>query len=153
MSVEDVKKYFISRGLDDPVFQLEESGATVEMASKTIGVDHALIAKTLAFKLKDKNILIVTRGDARINNKKYKQNFKIKAKMLEHDEVQDITGHPVGGLCPFGLKNDLDVYLDISIKDYDFVYPAAGSRIAALKISPKEIKDLTHGEWVDVCDI
>ncbi len=151
MSTENVRKYFTDRGLKDPIFELEESGATVELAAKTIGVDPALIAKTLSFKVRDKYILIVTKGDARIDNKKYKQYFGVKAKMLEHDEVEEVTGHPVGGLCPFGLKKELEIYLDTAIKDFDYVYPAAGSRYTALKISPQELELLTSGTWTDVC--
>lgn len=151
MSEQQVRNYFTDKGLSDPVFILPESGATVDMASKVIGIEPAYIAKTLAFKLKDKDVLIVMRGDFRIDNKKYKQCFKTKAKMMTHDEVTDVTGHPVGGLCPFGLKNKLDVYLDVSIKNFDYVYPAAGSRMAALKISPSEMQQLTSAEWVDVC--
>jgi Cys-tRNA(Pro) deacylase len=151
MSVNEVRKHFTAKGLEDPVFKLDESGATVEMASKTIGVDPALIAKTLAFKVKDKNVLIVARGDSRIDNKKYKQFFNAKAKMLEHDEVLEITGHPVGGLCPFGLKTDLEVYLDLTIKDFSYVYPAAGATDYALKISPIDMATVTNGIWVDVC--
>lgn len=153
MSVEDVRSYFTKRGYKDPVFSLDESGATVEMASKAIGVAPELIAKTLAFQVKDKYILIITSGNCRIDNKKYKQYFKVKAKMLDHDTVQGITGHPVGGVCPFGLKNDLDIYLDISIKNHEYVYPAAGSQNTALKIAPQDIENLTHGKWVDVCII
>lgn len=151
MSVDSVRRFFTERGLEDPVFSLDESGATVELASKSMGVEPELIAKTLAFKVKDDNILIVTRGDYKIDNKKYKQYFKAKAKMLEHDEVAEITGHPVGGVCPFGLKNDMKIYLDISIKDYENIYPAAGSQTAALKIAPDAIAELTHGTWIDVC--
>ena len=151
MSVDSVRSFFTERGLEDPVFSLDESGATVELASKSMGVEPDLIAKTLAFKVKDENILIVTRGDYKIDNKKYKQYFKVKAKMLEHDEVAEITGHPVGGVCPFGLKNDLKIYLDISIKDYENVYPAAGSQTTALKIAPDAIAELTHSTWIDVC--
>lgn len=151
MSVDSVRSFFTERGLEDPVFCLDESGATVELASKSMGVEPELIAKTLAFKVKDENILIVTRGDYKIDNKKYKQYFNVKAKMLEHDEVAEITGHPVGGVCPFGLKNDLKIYLDISIKGYENVYPAAGSQTTALKIAPDAIAELTHSTWIDVC--
>lgn len=152
MSVEKVVNYFLEKGLENPVFKLESSGATVQQAAETIHTDPKYIAKTLAFKLKDEDILIVMRGDLRVSNKKFKKNFKAKAKMLDHDEVLQITGHPVGGLCPFGLKNDIKIYLDNSIKNFDYVYPAAGSREYALKISPKEISDLTKGEWVDVAE-
>lgn len=151
MSVESVKKFFTDRGLEDPVFTLDNCGATVELAAKTLNVDPALIAKTLAFKVKDRNVLIVTKGDARIDNKKYKEYFKAKAKMLEHEEVSEITGHPVGGVCPFGLKNPIDVYVDISLKEFEYVYPAAGSKYDALKIEPFRIKELTNAEIIDVC--
>ncbi|MEA4847651.1 MAG: YbaK/EbsC family protein [Clostridiaceae bacterium] len=151
MSTESVRRFFLDQGMEDPVFELEESGATVEEAAKTLGVDAALIAKTLSFKVKDKSILIVMKGDARIDNKKFKSYFNVKAKMLEHDEVESITGHPVGGLCPFGLKSELEVYLDTSISNFEYIYPAAGSRYTALKISPQELMRLTSGTWIDVC--
>lgn len=151
MSVESVRNFFKERNQEDPVFELEDSGATVDLAAQVIGVEAKFIAKTLAFKLKEKDILVVTRGDARIDNKKFRTFFKTKAKMLDLNEVEEITGHPVGGVCPFGLKNPLDVYIDVSIKDFDFVYPAAGSRTTALKISPESIQGLTNAEWVDVC--
>lgn len=151
MSVENVRNFFKERNLEDPVFELEGSLATVEQAAQGIGVEAKLIAKTLAFKLKEKDILVVTRGDARIDNKKFRSFFKTKAKMLDLNEVEEITGHPVGGVCPFGLKNPLEVYVDVSIKDFYFVYPAAGSRTTALKISPESIQELTNAEWVDVC--
>lgn len=151
MSVESVRNFFKERNQEDPVFELEDSGATVDLAAQVIGVEAKFIAKTLAFKLKEKDILVVTRGDARIDNKKFRTYFKTKAKMLGLNEVEEITGHPVGGVCPFGLKNPLDVYIDISIKDFGFVYPAAGSRTTALKISPESIQELTNAEWVDVC--
>lgn len=151
MSVEAVRQFFTNRGLQDPTFKLEESGATVDEAAKSIGVEPASIAKTLAFRLKDEDIIIVARGDAKIDNKKYKEFFKEKARMLEHDEVEKVTGHPVGGLCPFGLRSDLKVYIDVSIKDFEYVYPAAGSRFMALKITPGEIASLVGAQWVDVC--
>jgi len=151
MSVESVKKFFIENGLEDPVFKLEECGATVELAAKTLGIEPALIAKTLSFRLKDRDILIVTKGDARIDNRKYKDFFKTKAKMLDHDEVAEITGHPVGGVCPFGLLNPIEIYIDVSLKKYEYVYPAAGSSFAALKIQPSKMQELTQAEFVDVC--
>lgn len=150
MSVESVRKFFQDRGLEDPVFELNDSGATVELAAKTIGVPPETIAKTLAFKVKEKNILIVVRGDARIDNKKFKLHFNAKAKMIEVQEVEEITGHPVGGVCPFGLKEDLDVYVDESIFSFSYVYPAAGSRTSALKISPQSIQELTNAKMIDV---
>jgi len=151
MGVENVKKFFLDRGLEDPVFELGDSIATVELAAKAIGVEPALIAKTLTFRLKEKDVIVVACGDARIDNKKFKQCFKAKAKMLTHEEVEEITGHPVGGVGPFGLKNPMDIYLDISLKKFEYVYPAAGSKNAALKIKPGDMEKLTDGIWVDVC--
>lgn len=151
MSVEAVKRFFVEKGLEDPVIELPGSGATVDEAAETLGVDPARIAKTLAFRIKDRDVLIVMRGNARIDNKKFKQFFAVKAKLLEQNEVEEITGHPVGGVCPFGLKNKLEVYLDITVKEYDYVYPAAGSRTTALKIHPYKMQELTGAEWIDVC--
>ena len=151
MSVESVKNFFIKNGLKDPVFILEECGATVELAAITLGVEPALIAKTLSFRLKDRDILIVTKGDARVDNRKYKDFFKTKAKMLDHDEVAEITGHPVGGVCPFGLATPIEVYIDVSLEKYEYVYPAAGSAFTALKIEPLKMQELTHAIFIDVC--
>lgn len=151
MSVDSVKNFFIENGLKDPVFDLGESGATVELASQTLNVEPALIAKTLAFKVKEKDILIVTKGDARIDNRKFKDFFKVKAKMIDHDEVAKITGHPVGGVCPFGLQTPMDIYIDKSLNEFEYVYPAAGSKYAAMKIEPSVIQQLTDAEYIDVC--
>jgi len=151
MSVESVKKFFEDRGLTDPTFELGESGATVELAAQTLNVEQARIAKTLAFRVKDREVLIVTKGDARIDNRKYKEYFKVKAKFLEQDEVAEITGHPVGGVCPFGLKKPLDIYIDESLKEFDYVYPAAGSIHTAMKIKPSSILKLTEAKCIDVC--
>lgn len=152
MSVENVIKYFEDKGLKNPVFKLDDSGATVEQAAETIHTEPKYIAKTLAFKLKDRNILVVVRGDLKVNNRKFKDTFKVKAKMLESEMVLKEIGHPVGGLCPFGLKNAVKIYLDLSIKDFEYVYPAAGSKDYALKISPLKMYKLVYGEWVDVCN-
>jgi len=151
VSVDSVKNFFIENGLKDPVFDLGESGATVELASQTLNVEPALIAKTLAFKVKEKDILIVTKGDARIDNRKFKDFFKVKAKMIDHDEVAKITGHPVGGVCPFGLQTPMDIYIDKSLNEFEYVYPAAGSKYAAMKIEPSVIQQLTDAEYIDVC--
>lgn len=152
MSVEDVKNFFSERNLNYKVTELEDSTATVELAAKSLGVKPALIAKTLSFKLKDnRNILLVTRGDARIDNRKYKECFKVKAKMLKPDEVLEVTGHSVGGVCPFGLKNPLEIYLDISLWEFEFIFPAAGSGNSFIKITPDELQKITDSTWVDVC--
>ena len=151
MSVESVEKFFTDHGLENTIINLEEGSATVDLAATALGVEPALIAKTLSFRLKDRAILIVTKGDARIDNRKYKDFFKTKAKMLGHDEVAEITGHPVGGVCPFGLLSPIDVYLDVSLKNYEYVYPAAGSAFTALKIRPLKMQELTQAEFIDVC--
>lgn len=151
MSVENVRKFFTDRGLKDPVVELTESGATVALAAQTLGVQPGEIAKTLSFKLKDKHILIVASGDGKIDNKKYKDYFGEKARMLSQEEVEQVTGHPVGGVCPFGLEGTLDIYLDISLQKYKKVYPAAGSKLHILKIAPEEMQILTKASWIDVC--
>lgn len=151
MSLENVKKFFLDRGLKDPTFILDESGATVDLAAKTIGIEPYLVAKTLALHVKEKNILIVVRGDAKIDNKKFKQRFNTKARMLPFEEVETAIGHPVGGVCPFGIKAGVEVYIDESIKNFEYVYPAAGSKNSALKIEPGKILELANASWVDVC--
>jgi len=152
MSIEDVKKYFKERQLNYEVNEVEDSTATVELAAKALGVKPALIAKTLTFKLKDnRKILLVTKGDARIDNRKYKDYFKVKAKMLKPDEVLEVTGHSVGGVCPFGLKNSLEIYLDQSLQDFEYIFPAAGSGNSFIKITPDELQKITGSTWVDVC--
>lgn len=151
MSVENVRRFFTDKGLADPVFEMKESTATVALAAEAIGVEPGMIAKTLSFRLKDRCILIVAKGDAKIDNKKYKTCFGEKARMLSAEEVAQITGHPVGGVCPFGLVQQLDIYLDESLKVYDEVYPAAGSKTAIMKISVKQLQEVTNGVWVDVC--
>lgn len=151
MSVENVRKFFLDRNLEDPVFTLDESGATVDLAAETIGVKPEFIAKTLAFNVKEKKVLVVTRGDARVDNKKFKQLFKTKARMINSEDVESSIGHPVGGVCPFGVKDDVEIFIDESIRDFEYVYPAAGSKNTALKISPSQIEELTNASWVDVC--
>ncbi len=152
MSVESVRKFFDEKGYTDlHIIETDLSTATVELAAIAHGVEPALIAKTMSFKLKDRDILIVTKGDARIDNRKYKDCFHEKATMLNYEEVLEITGHPVGGVCPFGLKNPMDIYLDISMKGFEYVYPAAGSANSAVKITPERLHEITGAAWVDVC--
>ena len=151
MSLESVKQYFKDNNLSLEIIEMGQSTATVELAANALGVKPALIAKTMAFKLKDRNILILAEGDARIDNRKFKDYFHTKAKMLSADEVLEFTGHPVGGVCPFGLKTQMDTYLDESLKKFEYVYPAAGSRNSAVKITPEELSKVTSGTWVDVC--
>jgi prolyl-tRNA editing enzyme YbaK/EbsC (Cys-tRNA(Pro) deacylase) len=152
MSIESVRKYFQDNNLSDlHILETDQSTATVELAAKAHGVAPALIAKTMAFGLKNGQIIIVTKGDARIDNRKFKDCFHEKATMLNPEEVLEITGHPVGGVCPFGLKNPMDIYLDVSLKEFEYVYPAAGSTNSAVKITPDRMQDITGGTWVDVC--
>ncbi|MEA4826061.1 YbaK/EbsC family protein [Clostridium sp. JNZ J1-5] len=151
MSLESVKKHLDESNLGLVIMEMDGSTATVELAAEAIGVEPGQIAKTMALKLGDKNVLIVSKGDAKIDNRKYKDCFKTKAKMLSGDEVLEITGHPVGGVCPFGLKNPLEIYLDNSLKKYDYVYPAAGSKNSAVRITLEQLQNITNGKWIDVC--
>ena len=151
VALEDVRRFFLENNLDYEIFEMDESTATVELAAKAHGVEPALIAKSIAMQLKDRNILIVTKGDARIDNRKYKDTFKTKCKMLKADVVLEVTGHPVGGVCPFGLKSELDIFLDTSLKDFEYIYPAAGSTNSSIKITPDELQRIANASWVDVC--
>ena len=151
MSVASVRAFFKAHQIDMPIVELESITSTVALAAQAHGVEPGRIAKTLAFKLADgKVFLLVTRGDARIDNAKFKTAFG-KGKMLALDEVEALTGHPVGGVCPFGLATDLPVYLDRSLQAFDEVLPAAGSVNSALRISPQLMAELTQGQWVDAC--
>ena len=151
MSVASVRAFFEARQIDMPIVELEAITSTVALAAEAHGVEPGRIAKTLAFKLADgKVVLLVARGDARIDNAKFKTAFG-KGKMLALDEVEALTGHPVGGVCPFGLATDLPVYLDRSLQAFDEVLPAAGSVNSALRISPQRMAELTQGQWVDAC--
>lgn len=151
MSLESVKKQFEEEKLDLEVIVTEQSSATVALAAQAIGVEPNRIAKTMAFKVADDNILVVIAGEGRIDNKKYKRYFGAKAKMLKLDEVLEITGHPVGGVCPFGLKTPMKIYLDETLKVFDYVYPAGGTPNSAVKISIEQLEKVTAGTWTDIC--
>jgi prolyl-tRNA editing enzyme YbaK/EbsC (Cys-tRNA(Pro) deacylase) len=151
MSLQSVKEFFQQLQLDLPIIELEVSTATVALAAEAHGVAQGQIAKTLAFRLNDERVLlVVAKGDARIDHKKFKDAFG-KGKMLGLEEVVELTGHPVGGVCPFGLAQDIPVYLDVSLQTYEEVIPAAGSVNSAVRISPELMFKITNGEWVDVC--
>jgi prolyl-tRNA editing enzyme YbaK/EbsC (Cys-tRNA(Pro) deacylase) len=151
MSQQSVREFFAARNLDLPIIELEVSTATVALAAQAHGVEAGRIAKTLAFRLNDSRaILLVARGDARIDNRKFKDAFG-RGKMLPSDEVVELTGHPVGGVCPFGLIQPLPIYLDRSLHDFDEVLPAAGATHSAVRISPTQLAEITGGQWVDVC--
>ena len=151
MSLQSVKAFFQQLELNLPIIELDVSTATVALAAEAHGVEPGQIAKTLAFRLNDDRVLlVVAKGDARIDHKKFKDAFG-KGKMLGLNEVVELTGHPVGGVCPFGLASPLSVYLDVSLKIYKEVIPAAGSVNSAVRISPEKMADITQAEWVDVC--
>ncbi|MBW2311169.1 MAG: YbaK/EbsC family protein [Deltaproteobacteria bacterium] len=151
MSVESVRAYFRDHGLAYEIHEFGESTETVELAAQALGVEPELIAKTLAFRLRDRGVLVVTRGDARIDNRKFKDTFGMKAKMMPPKEVFEKTGHPVGGVCPFAIKEDMEIYLDSSLGQFDKVYPAAGSKNSCVEITPEELCRITGAQWVDVC--
>jgi len=151
MSVESVRADLARRGLDVPILETEQSTATVELAAQAHGVQPGRIAKTLAFRLAGGEvILLVARGDARIDNRKFKDAFG-KGRMLPPAEVGEITGHPVGGVCPFGLARPLPVWLDVSLRAFDEVLPAAGSTHSAVRLTPAQLEQATLGRWTDVC--
>lgn len=152
MTVETVRAFLAAAAPDIQIVELAASTATVELAAAGHGVAPAQIAKTLSLKIKDRVVLVVTCGDARLNNKKINEALGGKAKMLASDEVAALTGHPVGGVCPFGLATPLPVYCDVSLKTFDEVIPAAGSTNSALRIAPLRMAELVKAEWVDVCD-
>ena len=154
MSVDSVRAWFAARGAAGlRILETPESTATVALAAQAHGVEPGRIAKTLAFRLGDGSvILLVARGDARIDNRKFKDAFG-KGRMLPPDEVGAITGHPVGGVCPFGLAQPLPVWLDVSIRDFDEVLPAAGSTHSAVRLTPAQLEQATGGRWVDVCGV
>lgn len=151
MSLQSVRDFFIQHDLAIPIIELDVSTATVTLAAQAHGVEPGRIAKTLAFKLADgRAMLLVARGDARIDNQKFKASFG-KGKMLPAAEVEALTGHPVGGVCPFGLLAPLPIFLDQSLQDFDEVLPAAGSVNSAVRITTVQLATVTGGQWVDIC--
>src|ERR1700742_3861068 len=153
MSLESVRAFFAEKAPDIAVIESDKSAATVTLAAETHGVEPARIAKTLSLRVGERVVLIVTSGTARMDNKKVKALFGAKPKMLGLDEVADITGHEVGGVCPFGLRTPLAIYCDVSMKAFDIVVPAAGSTHSAVRIAPDRMAELVGAEWVDVCDV
>ena len=151
MSIESVRAFLAVHAPDIDIIELGESTATVTLAAQGHGVAPGQIAKTLSLRCGERVFLVVARGDARLDNRKAKAAFGGKVSMLGPDEVLALTGHPVGGVCPFGLSTPLAVYCDVSLKTYDEVVPAAGSTHSALRISPVRMAELAKAEWVDVC--
>ena len=155
MSIEKGRAYFRELGIEDKVMEFDVSSATVELAAQALGVEGARIAKTLSFKTQDDGcMLILAAGDARIDNRKFKDKFHLKAKMLTADEVLEMVGHPVGGVCPFGINEGVDVYLDESLKRFVTVFPAVGSGNSAIELNLDELYDYSKAiEWIDVCKL
>ena len=154
MSIEKGRAYFRQFGMEDRVREFTVSSATVELAALALGVEGARIAKTLSFKKDDSCILILAAGDARIDNRKFKDKFHMKAKMLTADEVLELVGHPVGGVCPFGINEGIDVYLDESLKRFTTDFPAVGSASSAIELDLDELFKYSNAlEWIDVCKL
>ena len=154
MSVEKVREYFKTKGIDERIQEFEVSSATVSLATKALECEESRIAKTLSFHIGEKVVLIVTAGDAKIDNPKYKARFGTKAKMLSFDEAESLTGHAVGGVCPFAVNEGVDIYLDISLKRFNTVFPACDSSNSAIELSLRELEEYSDFiEWIDVCKI
>ena len=154
MSIEKGRAYFRQFGMEDRVREFTVSSATVELAALALGVEGARIAKTLSSNRDDGCRLILAAGDARIDNHKFKEKFHMKAKMLTPDEVLSLVGHPVGGVCPFGINEGIDVYLDDSLKRFETVFPAVGSPSSAIELNLDELFKYSNAiEWIDVCKL
>ena len=153
MSIQKVRAYFKDFGIEDRIREFDVSSATVELAAVAVGVEGARIAKSLSFKVEDKPIIIVVAGDAKVDNSRYKAQFHTKAKMLTHEEAHELIGHDVGGVCPFALPEDVKVYLDVSMKRFETVFPAAGSSNSAVEMTCDELERYASNfaAWVDVC--
>jgi prolyl-tRNA editing enzyme YbaK/EbsC (Cys-tRNA(Pro) deacylase) len=151
MSLESVRLFLAEKAPDIRILEMETSTATVAQAAAAHGVEPGRIAKTLSLRVRDRVLLVVTKGDARLDNRKVKSVFGGKASMLGPDEVETLTGHPVGGVCPFGLATPLPVYCDVSLKSFSEVVPAAGAIHAAIRIDPLRLAELAKADWVDVC--
>lgn len=151
MSLVSVKQQFDLMNWTFPIIEFEASTATVELAAEALGVEPGRIAKTMAIRQKEQDILVLAAGCARIDNRKYKDFFQEKAKFIGFDDVEAVTGHPVGGVCPFGLKQPLPIFLDESLKEFDVVYPAAGSPHSAVRLTVQQLAEITGGSWIDVC--
>ena len=151
MAIDKVKEYFKNYGRENDVLEFNESSATVHDAALAIGCDEAHIAKTMSYFVGDNPILIVLAGDTKVDNSKYKQKFGCKAKMIPADMLESIIGHAMGGVCPFAINEGITVYLDESLKRFEYVYPACGSGNSAIKLTIPELEKYSnYKEWVDV---
>ena len=153
MAVDKVRQYFKKYKMEDRIKEFDVSSATVELAAQALHTEGKRIAKTMSFRLKEEYILIVLAGDAKISNSKYKAFFHEKAHMLKFDEVEDIIGHPPGGVCPFAVNDGITIYLDESLKRFETVFPACGSTNSAIELTIKELEKYSnYKEWIDVSD-
>jgi prolyl-tRNA editing enzyme YbaK/EbsC (Cys-tRNA(Pro) deacylase) len=151
MSLESVRAWLGAHAPELRLIEVEETTATVDTAAKALGVEPGRIAKTLAIRAGDHIFLLCTRGDARLDNRKCKDEFGARPRMLGAEETFAVTGHPVGGVCPFGLKTPLPVYLDVSLKAFEIVYPAGGSLNTSVEVPTQRLFDLVAERWVDLC--
>lgn len=152
MSIERVRAYFREKNMEEKILEFSISSATVELAAKALGTEECRIAKSMSFKINESAIIIVTAGDVKIDNAKYKATFHTKAKMLQFEEVEQLIGHAVGGVCPFAVNDGVTVYLDESLKRFDTVFPACGSSNSAIELSIPQLEEYSgYSRWVDVC--
>lgn len=152
MAIEKVREYLRQYGLEAKIQEFETSSATVELAAAALSCESARIAKTLSFKVEEQPVLVVAAGDAKVDNTKFKQQFRTKAKMLLSEEVEPLIGHAVGGVCPFGIQEGVRVYLDESLKRFQTVFPACGSSSSAIELTIPELEKIVKNEeWIDVC--
>lgn len=152
MAVEKVREYLKEYHMEDRILEFDVSSATVELAAQAVGCEPERIAKTMSFLVNEEVILIVTAGDVKIDNKKYKQHFHAKAKMIPFEEVEEYTGHAPGCVCPFAVREGVRAYLDESLKRFETVYPAAGSANSAVRLTPQELEQcIENVMWIDVC--
>ena len=152
MSIEKVRAYFAAYGMEDRILEFPVSSATVELAAQALNCAPCRIVKTLAFSVNGTPILIAAAGDAKVDNAKYKARFGVKAKMLSHDDAATMIGHAVGGVCPFAVNEGVEVYLDVSMKRFETVFPAAGSSNSAIELTIPEMEKYSNfADWVDVC--
>ena len=153
MSIQKVREYFKGFGIEERIREFDGSSATVELAAIAVGVEGARIAKSMSLKIGEEPIIIVMAGDAKVDNSRYKAQFHTKAKMLTHEEAHELIGHDVGGVCPFALPEDVKVYLDVSMKRFETVFPAAGSSNSAVEMTCDELERYASNfaAWVDVC--
>lgn len=155
MSIDTVREYFRQFGRENDVMEFPVSSATVSLAAQALGVEECRIAKSLSFDVKGDTVIIVVAGDRRIDNQKFKAQFATKAKMLPFEETEVRTGHLAGGVCSFAVKEGVKCYLDMSLREYETVYPACGSSNSAIKLTPDEMEKYTDGfvSWIDVCKV